>query len=118
MGGTRAGEIDDSDGLMAGVASGLAEAHLEACRTARPDPVGTAEWLVPYLLDEVNDAAGIGLFDYREVLGGPGLARARALVVTAWRANPNGWAQKHLMERLPKAEATAWTSGHTRRPST
>ncbi|WP_326586714.1 hypothetical protein [Streptomyces sp. NBC_01294] len=35
------GEIDDSVGLMAGVASGLAEAHLEACRTARPDP---ARW--------------------------------------------------------------------------
>ncbi|MFD9516988.1 SWIM zinc finger domain-containing protein [Streptomyces sp. NPDC059979] len=98
------GEIDDSDGLIAGVASGLAEAHLEACRTARPDPVETAEWLVPYLLDEVNDAAGIDLVDYREVLGGPGLARARARVVAAWRANPKGWAEKHLLERLLKAD--------------
>ncbi|MFD0265438.1 SWIM zinc finger domain-containing protein [Streptomyces sp. NPDC127106] len=96
-------EIDDSDGLIGGVASGLAEAHLEACRTARPDPVETAEWLVPYLLDEVNDAADIDLFDYRKVLGGPGLARARALVIAARRANPKGWAEKHLMARLLKA---------------
>ncbi|MER7461591.1 hypothetical protein [Streptomyces sp. NPDC097981] len=97
------GEIDDSDGLVGQVATGLAEARLEACRTARPDPVETAEWLVPYLLDEANDAIGIDLFDYREVLGDPGLARARALGVAAWRANPKGWAEKHLMERLLKA---------------
>ncbi|MFD8147188.1 SWIM zinc finger domain-containing protein [Streptomyces sp. NPDC059708] len=98
------GEIDDSDGLVGEVATGLAQAHLEACRTARPDPVETAEWLVRCLLDEVNDAADIDLFDYREVLGDPGLAQARRLVVAAWRANPKGWAEKHLMERLLKAE--------------
>ncbi|MFG2977308.1 SWIM zinc finger domain-containing protein [Streptomyces sp. NPDC048331] len=98
------GEIDDSDGLIGDVATGLAEAHLEACRTARPDQVETAEWLVQYLLNEMNDATDIDLFDYREVLGDPGLARARALVVTAWQANPKGWAEKYLMERLLKAD--------------
>ncbi|MFB0628979.1 SWIM zinc finger domain-containing protein [Streptomyces sp. AB3(2024)] len=98
------GEIGDSDGLIGDIATGLAEAHLEACRTARPDPVETAEWLVRYLLDELNDATDIDLFDYREVLGDPGLARARALVVAAWRANPKGWAEKYLMERLLKAD--------------
>ncbi|MFE9633524.1 SWIM zinc finger domain-containing protein [Streptomyces sp. NPDC006463] len=98
------GEIDDSDGLIGEVATGLAEAHLEACRTARPDPVETAEWLVPYLLGEANDATDIDLFDYRDVLGDPGLARARVLVVAAWRANPKGWAEKYLMERLLKAD--------------
>ncbi|MET9692167.1 hypothetical protein ABZY81_27405 [Streptomyces sp. NPDC006514] len=98
------GEIDDSDGLIGEVATDLAQAHLEACLTARPDPVETAEWLVRCLLDEVNDAADIDLFDYREVLGDPGLAQARTLVVAAWRANPKGWAEKHLMERLLKAE--------------
>ncbi|MEU6866703.1 SWIM zinc finger family protein [Streptomyces sp. NPDC046876] len=98
------GEIDDSDGLIGEVARGLAEAHLEACRAARPDPVETAEWLVRCLLDEVNDAADIDLFDYREVLGDAGLAQARTLVVAAWRANPKGWAEKHLMERLLKAD--------------
>ncbi|MCJ1676115.1 hypothetical protein MTF65_01790 [Streptomyces sp. APSN-46.1] len=98
------GEIDDSDGLIGDVATRLAEAHLDACRTARPDPVETAEWLVRYLLSEVNDATDIDLFDYREILGEPGLARARALVVAAWRANPKGWAEKYLMERLLKAD--------------
>ncbi|MEU8777262.1 SWIM zinc finger family protein [Streptomyces sp. NPDC048606] len=97
------GEIDDSDGLIGNVATGLAEAHLEACRTARPDRVETAEWLVRYLLDETNEATDIDLFDYREVLGDPGLARARTLVVAAWRANPKGWTEKYLMERLLKA---------------
>ncbi|MCJ0875150.1 SWIM zinc finger family protein [Streptomyces sp. AP-93] len=98
------GEIDDSDGLVGEVAAGLAEAHLEACRTARPDPVGTADWLVNHLLDGLNDATDIDLFDYHEVLGEPGLARARELVVAAWRAKPKGWAEKYLMERLLKAD--------------
>ncbi|MET8751773.1 hypothetical protein ABZW32_16970 [Streptomyces sp. NPDC004667] len=40
----------------------------------------------------------------REVLGDPGRARARALVVAAWRANPKGWAERYLMERLLKAD--------------
>ncbi|MFE3581201.1 SWIM zinc finger family protein [Streptomyces vinaceus] len=98
------GEVDDSDGLIGEVTADLAEAHLEACRAARPDAAETAEWLVRFLLDEVNEAADIDLFDYREVLGDPGLARARALVVAAWRANPKGWAEKYLMERLLKAD--------------
>lgn len=102
--GSTYGEIDDSDGLLGEVSTGLAEAHLEACRTARPDPVVTAEWLVAFLLHEANDAVDIDLFDYREVLGGPGLARARALVVAAWRANPKGWVEKYLVERLLRAD--------------
>ncbi|MCY0941430.1 SWIM zinc finger family protein [Streptomyces antarcticus] len=98
------GEIDDSDGLIGEVATGLAEAHLEACGAARPDPVETADWLVRHLLDELNDATDMDLFDYREVLGEPGLARARELAVAAWRANPKGWAEKFLMEGLLKAD--------------
>lgn len=98
------GEIDDSDGLIGDVAAGLAEAHLEACRAARPDPVQTADWLVTHLLDGLNDATEIDLFDYHAVLGEPGLAHTRELVVAAWRANPKGWAEKYLMERLLKAD--------------
>ena len=86
------------------MATGLAEAHLEACLDARPDPVQTADWLVTHLLDDLNDATDIDLFDYQEVLGEPGLARTRELVVAAWRANPKGWAEKYLMERLLKAD--------------
>ncbi|TDU74861.1 hypothetical protein [Streptomyces sp. KS 21] len=98
------GEIDDSDGLIGEVATGLAEAHLEACLSARPDPVETAEWLMHHLLDEENCVTDIDLFDYREALGEPGMIRARELVVAAWRANPKGWAEKFLMERLLKAD--------------
>ncbi|MEU9305618.1 SWIM zinc finger family protein [Streptomyces sp. NPDC048269] len=99
------GEIDDSDGLIGDVVTGLAEAHVEACRTAGPDPVETAEWLVRHLLDEANDAIDMDPFDYQEVLGEPGMARARELVVAAWRANPKGWTQKYLMERLLKSDS-------------
>ncbi|MEV6734403.1 MULTISPECIES: SWIM zinc finger family protein [unclassified Streptomyces] len=98
------GEIDDSDGLIGDVATGLAEAHLEACLSARPDPVQTAEWLVHHLLDEENDITDIDLFDYREVLGEPGMARAHEMVVAAWRSNPKSWTEKYLMERLLKAD--------------
>lgn len=98
------GEIDDSDGLIRDVATGLAEAHLEACLSARPDPVETAEWLVHHLLDEENDITDIDLFDYREALGEPGMTRAREMVVAAWRINPKAWTEKYLMERLLKAD--------------
>ncbi|MFF3859436.1 SWIM zinc finger domain-containing protein [Streptomyces sp. NPDC002209] len=98
------GEIDDSDGLIGDVATGLAEAHLEACLSARPDPVETAEWLVHHLLDAENEITDIDLFDYREVLGEPGMTRAREPVVAAWRSNPKAWTEKYLMERLLKAD--------------
>ncbi|MGW4684005.1 SWIM zinc finger family protein [Streptomyces sp. NPDC004244] len=96
-------EIDDSDGLIGGVATELAATHLEACRAARPDPAETAEWLVHHLLDDVHYATDIDLFDYRDVLGEPGLARARDIAVAAWRAAPEGWAEKHLVERFLRA---------------
>ncbi|MFB6613808.1 hypothetical protein ACFCV9_06275 [Streptomyces sp. NPDC056367] len=85
------------------MATAVADVHLEACRTARPDPVETAQWLVRYLLDEVNEAADIDLFDYRAVVGERGMAHARARVA-AWRANPKGLAEKYLLERLLKAD--------------
>ncbi|WP_167828772.1 SWIM zinc finger family protein [Streptomyces sp. MZ04] len=105
--GQRYGEIDDSDGVVGSVgsvASELAEAHLEACHVARPDPVETAEWLVGHLLGDGNDATGIDLPDYRDVLGASGLARVRQLATEAWHRAPSGWAAKYLMERLVKAE--------------
>ncbi|MFD8415331.1 SWIM zinc finger domain-containing protein [Streptomyces sp. NPDC059650] len=98
------GEIDDSDGLIGDVATELAATHLEACRTARPDPAETAEWLVHHLLDDVHHATDIDLSDYQDVLGEPGLARARDIAVAAWRADPKGWAKKHLVERFLRAD--------------
>ncbi|TQK51349.1 putative Zn finger protein [Streptomyces sp. SLBN-118] len=100
------GEIDDSDGVIGDVATGLAEVHLDACRAARPDVARTAEWLVDHLLGDLNDATDIALSDYEEVLGEAGMTRAHELVVAAWRANPKGWAEKYLMEQLMTAEGS------------
>ncbi|WHM40809.1 SWIM zinc finger family protein [Streptomyces sp. BPTC-684] len=97
-------EIDDSDGAVAEVASRLAEAHLEACRAARPDPDDVARWLVGHLLGDLGDAVDIDVYDYREVLGEAGLARVRHLATEAWQRKPSGWAEQYLMERLVKAE--------------
>jgi uncharacterized Zn finger protein len=98
------GEIDDSDGAVGDVARELAEVHLQACGTARPDPAETAEWLVGHLLSDLNDATDIDLVDYRKVLGPAGLARVRELATEAWHRAPNGWMERYLMERLVKAE--------------
>ncbi|WP_371790742.1 hypothetical protein OG285_09595 [Streptomyces sp. NBC_01471] len=99
-------DIDDSSGSVGSVAEELAEAHLEACRAACPDPLETAEWLARHLLGGDCDVFGPDPFDYREVLGTDGLARLRQLATEAWRRKPSGWAEKYLMERLVKAAGT------------
>ncbi|MCX5203130.1 hypothetical protein OG897_16940 [Streptomyces sp. NBC_00237] len=99
-------DIDDESGSVGSVAQELAEAHLEACRAARPDPLETAEWLVRHLLGSEYDVFDADPVDYREVLGTDGLARLRQLATEAWRRKPSGWAEKHLMERLVKAAGT------------
>ncbi|MFE3861729.1 hypothetical protein ACFXPT_14995 [Streptomyces goshikiensis] len=73
---------------------------------ACPDPAQTADWLVEHLLGDLNNSADITLSEYEDVMGKDGLARIRKLVVTAWRTNPKGWAEKHLMEQLTKAEGS------------
>ncbi|MET9882730.1 SWIM zinc finger family protein [Streptomyces sp. NPDC006430] len=98
------GEIDDSDGVLGDVASGLAEVHLNACAAARPDPVRTADWLVDHLLGDLNHATDIVVSDYADVLGEAGLARAHELATAAWRNNPKGWSEKYLMEQLLKTQ--------------
>ena len=96
-------DIDDSSGSVGSVAEELAQAHLEACRAARSDPLETAEWLARHLLGSDYDAFDADPYDYREVLGTDGLARLRQLADRAWRSKPSGWAEKYLMERLVKA---------------
>lgn len=100
------GEIDDSDGVIGNVANELAAAHLEACRTARPDPVRTADWLVDHLLGDLSDATDILLPDYADALGAAGLARAHERAAAALRDSPKGWAEKYLMEQLMRAEGS------------
>ncbi|MFJ6566469.1 SWIM zinc finger domain-containing protein [Streptomyces sp. NPDC091292] len=98
------GEIDDSDGVVGSAVVAVAEAHLAACRVARPDPERLAEWLVGQVLGDGNDAVDLDPLDYAEVLGPAGLARMRQLAAEARLRNPRGWAERYLMERLVKAE--------------
>ncbi|WP_433450139.1 SWIM zinc finger family protein [Streptomyces sp. CA-142005] len=101
------GEIDDSDGVVGQAAAAVAEAHLEACRVARPDPKRLAEWLAGSVLDDRTDVTDLDPLDYADVLGQSGLARMRQLATEAFRRGPSGWAARYLMERLLKAEGDA-----------
>ncbi|MBU3862902.1 hypothetical protein KN815_01900 [Streptomyces sp. 4503] len=96
--------VDDSDGWLGQVGADLADAHLEACRAARPDPEELARWLVGHALGDVDDGlTDIDPLDYEDVLGEEGMAVLRKSAVEAWRGNRRGWAEKYLMERLAKA---------------
>ncbi|MCT9005728.1 SWIM zinc finger family protein [Streptomyces rhizosphaerihabitans] len=98
------GEIDDSDGVVGQAVAAVAEAHLEACSVARPDPERLAEWLVGHVLGDWNDATDLDPLDYADVLGHTGVARLRQLAAEARRRSPRGWAERYLMERLVHAE--------------
>ncbi|MER7990581.1 hypothetical protein ABTY53_34100 [Streptomyces noursei] len=96
--------VDDSDGWLGQVGAGLADAHLDACRAARPDQEELARWLIGHALGELDDGlTDIDPLDYEDVLGAEGTAVLRKLAVQAWQANRRGWAEKYLMERLAKA---------------
>ncbi|MFJ8542063.1 SWIM zinc finger domain-containing protein [Streptomyces sp. NPDC093586] len=97
-------EIDDSDGVVGEAAAAVAEAHLEACRVARPDPERLAEWLARMVLDDSNDVTDLDPLDYADVLGQSGLARMRQTAAEALRRRPSDWTARYLMERLVKAE--------------
>ncbi|WP_369392723.1 SWIM zinc finger domain-containing protein [Streptomyces sp. CG1] len=106
--------IDDSDGHLGRIGAALAEAHLDACRAACPDSDETARWLVGHLLSDLDDLTGIDPLDYEDVLGAQGARRVRELAARAWRRNRTGRAEKHLMERLAKAEGDVdgWVAVH------
>ncbi|MFF8312088.1 SWIM zinc finger family protein [Streptomyces lydicus] len=96
--------VDDSDGRLGQVGAGLADAHLDACRAARPDPGELARWLIGQALGEWDDSlTDIDPLDYEDVLGEEGTTVLRKLAVEAWQGNRRGWAEKDLMERLAKA---------------
>lgn len=98
-------EMDDSDGVVGEAAAAVAEAHVEACKVARPDPHRLAEWLVGHVLgDDDSGVPDLDPLDYAEVLGPTGLSRMRQLAAEATRRRPSGWAERYLMECLVKAE--------------
>ncbi|WP_432191446.1 SWIM zinc finger family protein [Streptomyces sp. bgisy027] len=97
--------VDDSDCWLGQIGADLADAHLVACRAARPDPDELARWLVGHALGDVDDGlTDIDPLDYEDVLGEEGMAVLRKSAVEAWQGNRRGWAEKYLMERLAKAE--------------
>ncbi|MER6434422.1 hypothetical protein ABT272_43355 [Streptomyces sp900105245] len=102
--GVACGEIDDVDGVVRKAAVAVAEAHMEACGVARPDPDRLADWLVGTVLDDSNNVADLDPFDYADVLGPRGLARMRQLTGEALRRGQPGWVARYLMERLINAE--------------
>ncbi|WBO69168.1 hypothetical protein O1G22_10035 [Streptomyces camelliae] len=96
--------VDDSDGRLGQIGADLADAHLEACRAARPDPEELARWLVGHALGDIDDGlTDIDPLAYADALGEEGMAVLRKSAVEAWRANRRGWAEKYLMERVAKA---------------
>src|SRR5664280_562738 len=83
------GYVDDSDGYMSGIAEDLQGLHLDACLSARPDPVTLATTLFERELhsgdlDVFHGAAA----SYAEVLGKPGLAEYRRRAQITWDALP------------------------------
>jgi uncharacterized Zn finger protein len=81
--------VDDSDGYMSGIADDLQGLHLDACLSARPDPVALATTLFERELhsgdpDVFHGAAA----SYAEVLGKPGLAEYRRRAQITWDALP------------------------------
>ncbi|MER6122832.1 hypothetical protein ABT173_09130 [Streptomyces sp. NPDC001795] len=96
--------VDDSDGWLGQIGADLADAHLGACRAARPDPGELARWLVGHALGDIDDSlTDIDPLDYADALGEEGTAALRKSAVEAWRGNRRGWAEKYLMERVAKA---------------
>ncbi|MFJ3786787.1 SWIM zinc finger domain-containing protein [Streptomyces sp. NPDC090093] len=96
--------IDDSDGSLTQIGADLADAHYDACRHARSDPEKLAHWLVTHTLDDASDLTDIDPLEYKDLLGKRGMASLRRHAVNAWQANPTGWAEKQLMQRLMKSE--------------
>jgi uncharacterized Zn finger protein len=81
--------VDDSDGLVGGIAERLAGLHLAACEAARPDPARLAERLYSRELGEGDLEVFYGAVSrYAEVLGEPGLTVYRELAERDWAALP------------------------------
>lgn len=95
--------VDDSDGGLGQAGADLADAHLAACRAARPEPEELARWLVGHVLGDYDSITDIDPLDYKDVLGELGMTVLRELATEAWRGDRTGWAQKYLMECLAKA---------------
>jgi uncharacterized Zn finger protein len=81
-------EMDDSDGGMSPILDELQQLHLEACRTARPDPEELAARLFDWEIDGEWDVFHGAAETYADILGDKGLAVYRARAEALWKALP------------------------------
>jgi tetratricopeptide (TPR) repeat protein len=79
------GNIDDSNGQKGMLAARAAEIHLQACRTAKPDPVELARELYTREVDSEWDFFHRASEIYVDVLGKEGLAEYGRLAEEAWK---------------------------------
>jgi uncharacterized Zn finger protein len=109
-------QVDDSDGWMGGLLSRLQELHLEACRIARPDPVGLAERLFEAEMDSDYGTFHRAALVYADILGETGLAAYRRLAEADWanvpalapgEEDPNRYGRRFRITSIMEALAQA-----------
>lgn len=97
------GRADDSSGMIGGLLGRLLELHIEACRVAPPEPRVLVRWLVKYGLDD-QDWVTIGVDDYAEILGEPGISAYRKEIDRRLAAGDETFGVLQARERLAIAE--------------
>jgi uncharacterized Zn finger protein len=97
------GSADDSSGSIGTTAHELLAVHLRACQAASPDPVDLGEYLADLI---ISDSYGFApdLRDYTDLLGDEGTTAIREYVAAAYKATPEQWNVRNLMESLLKTE--------------
>jgi uncharacterized Zn finger protein len=97
--------VDSSDGWFGGISSDIASLHLDACRSARPDPAKLAGRLVELERGSELDTFRRAADAYSDVLGPDGLAEYRRLVAPAFDSlgprSENAWSSERF--RLTEA---------------
>lgn len=78
--------IDDSDGWITDIEWRLAELHLAACESARPDPVALARRLVDLELTSELDGFRGAAASYAGVLGEEGIEEYGRILNSRWEA--------------------------------
>jgi uncharacterized Zn finger protein len=97
------GSADDSSGSIGTTAHELLAVHLRACQAAPPDPVDLGEYLADLIIAD-NYGFAPDPRDYTDLLGDEGTTAIREYVAAVYKATPEQWNIRNLMESLLKAE--------------
>jgi hypothetical protein len=89
----------DESGAIVEAAHDLVACHRAACLKGLADPSKVAGFVAGRLLSR-DDMPCVDVALYQDVLGKQGLAELRELCLTAWRANPGGWAEQRALEEV------------------